>query len=110
MNREITWDKLSERLGKGIEPEHTTVTKKIRRIAEWDRELFANSCILNNPTELALTFADYVDPALYGVTDPGMVSSSERLQWFINNNIGKDYPIKYIGTGPKTVVEMGAEE
>ena len=113
MDREITWDQLSIRLGKKIEPEHTTVTKKIRRIAEWDRDLFVNSCILNNPTELALTFADYVDPALYGVTDPGVVESSEALQKFIKENIMDRVdciPIKYIGTGPKTVVEMEVEE
>jgi hypothetical protein len=47
------------------------------------------------------------------VTDPGVVESSEALQKFIKENVRDrvdGIPIKYIGTGPKTVVEMEVEE
>ena len=61
MENETSWRALSKRLGRKVE-EHTTVTKKVRRVAEWDDALFRQSFLLNEPTEIALTFCDYVDP------------------------------------------------
>lgn len=103
MEDEITWEKLSERIGKNIVPEKTTVTKKVRRIAEWDDILFEQSCILNAPTELALTFADYVDPDIYGCTGES-VKNSVLLNDFIK--LHRIHNLKYIGTGPQTVYEV----
>lgn len=104
MNNEITWEELSKKLGRAV-TEKTTVTKKTRRIAEWDDDLFENACVLNAPTEIALTFADYVDPYLYNVSDPKQVMSSAPLRDFMEEHglMGK---VKYIGTGPKTIVEV----
>lgn len=103
MENEITWEELSKRIGKEV-TEKTTVTKKTRRIAEWDDRLFANSCLLNAPTEIALTFADYIDPTVYGLTDAGEVLQSIELLTFIKEHIPQG--VKYIGTGPETVVEV----
>lgn len=104
MQHEITWGELSNRIEYAVEPEKTTVTKKVRRIAEWDGALFEQSCLLNAPTEIALTFADYVDPRLYECSDPDKVFTSRPLQDFIAANI--PCGVKYIGTGPRTVVEV----
>lgn len=101
---EITWEELSSRIGKDV-TEKTTVTKKTRRIAEWDDDLFTNSYILNAPTEIALTFADYVDPSLYGETDFKVVLNSTKLNSFMKEH-ELDGRVKYIGTGPSTVVEV----
>lgn len=106
MKNEITWDKLNRILGKDITPEKTTVTHKIRRIAEWDDQLFEQSCMLNAPTEIALTFADYVDPAIAGAETKEEVANSSLLQEFIEKHNLRD-KLKYIGTGPDTVVDMG---
>lgn len=103
MENEITWEELSERIHRQV-TEKTTVTKKTRRIAEWDPKLFYNSMMINAPTEVALTFADYVDPYLYGCNDPERVLTSKPLQDFISRNL--TCGVKYIGTGPKTVVEV----
>lgn len=102
---ETNWDAISERVGHKVE-EHTTVTKKVRRIAEWDEGLFLKSCMLNEPTEIALTFCDYIDPYLYGATEIEEIAKSEKLTKFMveNDLYGK---IKYFGTGPSTVVEIG---
>ena len=105
MEGEIDWSDIVDAGGNPITPEKTTVTKKVRRIAKWDRGLFANSCMLNTPTEIALTFADYVDPALYGCVDPETVRNSKKLNDFIFMYMN-DKPVKYIGTGPKSVVEV----
>ena len=104
---EISWDQIVDKYGKSIVPEKTTVTKKVRRIAQWDDGLFKQSCLLNAPTELALTFADYVDPELYGCSDPHTVMHSEKLNDFVIQHM-EDYAMKlrYIGTGPETVVEV----
>lgn len=108
MKNEITWDELNKRMGKSITPEKTTVTHKIRRIAEWDDDLFTQSMLLNAPTEIALTFADYVAPEIYGETDVEKVLASEKLRDFMKlHNI--EGLVKYIGTGEKTVVEIGGE-
>lgn len=103
MENEITWEELSKRIGKNIAPEKTTVTKKTRRIAEWDDKLFEQSCVLNAPTELALTFADYVDPDVYGCTGES-VKNSALLNDFIK--LHRIHNLKYIGTGPQTVYEV----
>ena len=109
MYREILWDQIKDKDGNPITPEKTTVTKKVRRIAEWDDILFKQSCILNAPTEIALTFADYVDPDLYCCIDPEKVKKSDKLNNFIKQHMewGWGKPeVKYIGTGPSTVVEV----
>lgn len=105
MKGEITWDELSTRIGMEITPEKTTVTKKVRRIAKWDDVLFAQSCILNAPTEIALTFADYIDPNLYGVKTAEDVYKSKKLKEFIELHLPAN-KVKYIGTGPQTVVDV----
>lgn len=44
----------------GVHPEQTTVTGKTRRIGQWDMGLLARAVVLNDPTEIALTFCDYL--------------------------------------------------
>lgn len=110
MENEISWDELNRRLvemgGNPINPEKTTVTKKVRRIAEWDDDLFEQSCTLNAPTEIALTFADYIDPSLFNSEDRNEVLNSARFMNFIEKH-GLDLElIKYISTGPSTIVEV----
>lgn len=105
MRGEITWEELSERTGQDLIPERTTVTHKVRRIAEWDDELFKKSCLLNAPTEIALTFCDYVDPDLYGSGSIYDVDESRKLFEFMQAHdlLGR---IRYFGTGPKSVAEV----
>lgn len=104
MKNETTWEALSAKLGKEV-TEKTTVTKKTRRVAEWDDDLFEQSCLLNAPTEIALTFADYVDPSIFGSVDKEKVLNSTQLVMFMveHHLVGK---VKYIGTGPASVVEV----
>ena len=106
MKNEITWEELFDRLGKKFAPEKTTVTHKVRRIAEWDDELFKQSCILNAPTEIALTFADYIDPDLANVNSKEKIMNSVKFMDFVREH-GLDLSmIKYISTGPSTIVEV----
>jgi len=71
MGKEISWDVLEGRSGGYIQPERTTVTQKIRRVAEWDHQaarmaINGNGGAANEKLHLALTMVDYLDPDLEG--------------------------------------------
>lgn len=65
MWKELTYEDLATRSGIPLEnlkrTETTTTTKRQRRIAEFDWEQLRRSALLNGPTDLALTFVDYID-------------------------------------------------
>lgn len=44
----------------GVPAEHTTVTGRVRRVAHFDPIAFRQAVQLNRPTDLALTFGDYL--------------------------------------------------
>lgn len=104
MRGETTWEAISERVGHSVS-ERTTVTHKVRRVAGWDDELFAESWKLNEPTEVALTFCDYVDPSVHGRTDRDSILFSEPLRRFLIDH-GLMNSVRYFGTGPDSVVEV----
>jgi adenylosuccinate synthase len=65
MGREITWEIVAERSAIPIEElkqtEKTTTTKRRRRVAEFNWALLRHATSLNGPTDIALSFADYID-------------------------------------------------
>jgi adenylosuccinate synthase len=65
MSQEITFSELSRRTGIPLrtfkEKELTSTTRRPRRVAEFDWLLLRRAASLNAPTDVALTFADYVD-------------------------------------------------
>ncbi len=64
MCREITWQEVASRSGVDyrelLKNEKTSTTKRRRRVAEFDWRLLRRSTQLNGPTDIALTFADYL--------------------------------------------------
>ena len=64
LSNEINWEIVSERSGikkdELVQREKTTTTKRDRRVAEFSWPLFHKSCELNSPTDIALTFTDYI--------------------------------------------------
>lgn len=108
MKNEITWEELSERTGKQLK-EYGMVIKKPLRIAEWDQELFDRAILLNGPTSVALTFMDYLDPALENVTDMGVLIKNQAFLKFIKNNIPTDIHVAMVRTGglESSVVDFG---
>jgi adenylosuccinate synthase len=65
MGREITWDEVAKRSGlAGAElaaAELGSVSGNPRRVAEFSWAQLRNSAYLNGATDIALTFADYID-------------------------------------------------
>ena len=64
MSQEITWSEVAKRSGIPVEElekkEITTTTHRRRRVSEFDWDLFQRAVTLNAPTDIALTFADYL--------------------------------------------------
>lgn len=62
MTRELTWEEIERRSGlTGLaERELSSRTEKLRRVGEPEWDLLRRAAMLNAPTDLALTFADYL--------------------------------------------------
>jgi adenylosuccinate synthase len=64
MQNELNWQVISDRSGIPLDEllaaERTTTTDKKRRVAEFDWNLLRKAASLNGPTDIALTFADYI--------------------------------------------------
>jgi adenylosuccinate synthase len=67
MGVEITWNEVARRSGISIgelkKTERTSTTNRKRRVAEFDWTLLRKAASLNGPTDIALTFADYLAAA-----------------------------------------------
>jgi adenylosuccinate synthase len=64
IGRELSWKEISERSGIPLpdlrQTEKTSTTGRKRRVAEFDWALLRMAASLNGPTDIALTFADYL--------------------------------------------------
>lgn len=62
MTTELTWEEIEGRSGlTGLAAkEHTSKTNKLRRVGEPEWDLLRRAALLNAPTDIALTFADYL--------------------------------------------------
>jgi adenylosuccinate synthase len=67
---ELSWREVSARSGADLQQlqltERTTVTKRIRRVFEISFDQIKRMSMICRPTEIALTFADYLDMEVYG--------------------------------------------
>lgn len=79
---ETSWDEI------GLEPELTTVTKRVRRVGGWDAELVSKAVQSNggSAVSLVISMLDHAFPEMYGVddstTDFGTLLGAEREQEF----------------------------
>jgi adenylosuccinate synthase len=66
MGKEIAWEAVSGRSKIPVEKlktaEKTSTTNRQRRVAEFNWELLRRASALNGPTDIALTFVDYLHP------------------------------------------------
>jgi adenylosuccinate synthase len=66
MAGELKWEEIAARSGQSAdelkERERTSTTRRQRRVMEFDWTLLRRAASLNGPTDIALTFADYLSP------------------------------------------------
>lgn len=65
LTAELSWDEIEMRSGlTGLaEKELTSKTGRLRRVGEPEWDLLRKAAVLNAPTDIALTFADYLSAA-----------------------------------------------
>jgi adenylosuccinate synthase len=97
---ETTWAKIAKTAGlpEGY-CEHTTVTKKVRRVGKFDAKLVKRAIEVNNPTRIVLNHFDYVHHA---VRDH--VFHMRALAFLNRAETDIDREIDWIGTGPDRFV------
>jgi len=97
---EISWEDIT-RNSDSPSPiiEYTTVTKRVRRIGKLDIDFLHRAIRIERPTQIALTFADYINHEDFGKNSYSALSP--RTQGFIEElekSLG--VPITLISTGP----------
>ncbi len=94
---ETSWEALSKKIGKEVS-ERTTVTNKIRRIAEFDLDIVLKAIQINRPTQIALQFLNYLFPADENKTkwEELSIEAKEYIE-VLQNKLG--VLITLIGTG-----------
>lgn len=92
---ETSWEEL------GLEPEITTVTKKVRRVGQWNPEQVRYSCQVNYPAMLVVTFIDYLWPEAKGITNWRALPEA-ALEWIKGQEDLIEAPIIAVGTGPNS--------
>lgn len=84
---ETTWDTL------GVEPEITTVTKRIRRVASFSEEQYVEACLANDPDFVFISHMDYL-------SETAQTNFIERLE-SLNAKTDKTRHLMF-GYGPRT--------
>ncbi len=89
MSGEISWEVIADRSGiplaELIETEKTTTTKTQRRVSEFSWSEVRRAAALNGPTDIALTFTDYLkssnkDARRFDQLDSGTIQFIEELE------------------------------
>lgn len=101
LTNETSWESVTKSSGATEQlVEKTTVTGKIRRIAEFDGSDVRRAIAANNPTRICLNHADYFDFTIHEKTH---ISEKVRNRLAdIEAQIGRS--VDWIGTGPGTTI------
>ncbi|NND02926.1 MAG: hypothetical protein HKN91_09065 [Acidimicrobiia bacterium] len=96
LEREVSWEYVSEMAGiEGLE-EMTTVTKKRRRVALFDPGIANRAIAANQPTEVVLNHVDYFDRV---AAESGSLTARARRELHaINGSL--DSPVTHFGLAP----------
>jgi adenylosuccinate synthase len=100
IKHEIDWATIRKRSGYPHDlTEMTSVTKKVRRVGEWDWELAYRAAMVNRPTDIAIHGLDYLNYGDYGKTQYEELSDLSKE--FIDSveNLLK-VPVTFAFTGP----------
>ena len=96
---EISWEEIQRRSGAPeVIPEYTSVTQRLRRVAEFDMESIRVACRYNRPTLLAVMGLDRRDYADYGASSrDGLSLGALRFISSVESQTG--VPVGWVGTG-----------
>lgn len=92
---EIDWEDLK------VKPEFTTVTQRMRRVAEFDAEIVIRAIAINQPTRIVLNHLDYIDPE---VTSGSISDKARNFVEDIEAKIGQR--IDWVGISPERIINF----
>jgi adenylosuccinate synthase len=102
LSRETTWDAIAAASGApSVVLEYTSVTKRLRRVAEFDSAAVKLACAYNRPTSLAVMGVDRIDYINTAVKERSELTQRTR-QFLENLELTTAVPISIIGTGFQT--------
>jgi len=96
---EVSWEYISELVGKPVN-EFTTVTNKLRRVGKFNLQMARQAVEVNQPTDIALNFLNYVFPECEGCSRWSELSN-EACEYIHRMEEDLQVPISLIGTGPR---------
>ena len=96
---EISWEEIARSSGAPqTQPEYTSVTKRLRRVARFNLEAVKIACAYNRPTSLAVMGLDRIEYVNTGVTQPQALTP--RAQAFLAKlKLATTVPVEFAGTG-----------
>lgn len=100
--KELSWKEITLRSGSPVDlEERTTVTQRVRRVFEMDFNRLRYMGKVCRPTDIALTFVDYLDARLYGLTDWNTLLAVPAVQKFLCDvEDAVHAPVNILKTGP----------
>lgn len=118
-SKEISWESINVPSSNEL----TTVTKKVRRVATFSIAQMRDAVLLNGVTEVALMFADYLDPDVAGLVsvkageleqdNPAVADAIQDINDVLIDNarywvVGKNERarVTMLGTSPNTIAEL----
>ena len=101
LKNETTWADITKNAGAVNDlTEYTSVTKKVRRVAEFDPGVVKEAIIVNRPSIIVLNHLDYVDASIY--SKKHCTRTTQDFIDKIEKEIGRS--IEYYGTDPFTCI------
>ena len=98
-SNEISWEAIRESSGAPVTmPEFTSVTHKLRRVAQFDMETVKRACQYNWPTSLAVMGLDRIDYGNTNVTSWGALTEGAR-KFIANLESTTGVLVEMVGTG-----------
>jgi len=102
---EIDWDTITAESGSNAEIiEHTSVTRRLRRVGRFDPAIVRKAIAVNNPVSIVLNHLDYVDAECRMLDRLTFKAGSFVLK--VEEMIGRR--IDYVGFGPSKLAHRGA--
>lgn len=99
---ETSWIEVGRRSGRSLE-ERTTVTKRVRRVGEFEPEIVRRAIYANRPTHLVLNHVDYV-------ADLGSPEGADDAQRFVAEVASAiDRRVDLVGTSARDLVAVAPQ-
>lgn len=113
MNSEMTWEEVERRMGASIDEREkiTTVTKRLRRVSEFDYSEVARAAMVMRPTQVAVNFVDYINLKDHGKRKFDDLSD-ESKKFISKVEEETKTPVTLIGTGPMSadIIDLRKEK